>query len=412
MILLSHPTGNANVRQAALALEEAGLLAQFWTCLGWRESWSGTNAVPAFLRSRLLRRALPESLSRKVRLRPLGEALRLSAGMADYARCGRVWRRRFDIDGVYRDLDRVAARHARGMGGLGGVYAYEDGALDVFRWATYAGLSRIYELPIGYWRAWEELLAEEREREPEWADTLQGAQDSQEKRERKDRELALADCVIAASSFTRVTLGKAPAFKGKVELAAYGAPRPAVGGKPRKAGNVLEVIFVGALTQRKGLSYLLRAAELLRGRIRLTLIGRRTESTCRALDRALSQHRWMESVSQEIVLREMRASDVLVFPSLFEGFGLVILEALSQGLPVITTRHTVGPDILEDGKSGFIVPIRSAEAITEKLERLIEERELLMSMKAAAMQAAEQWTWEGYRSKLVCIVRDHLASAR
>jgi glycosyltransferase involved in cell wall biosynthesis len=47
------------------------------------------------------------------------------------------------------------------------------------------------------------------------------------------------------------------------------------------------------------------------------------------------------------VLREMQRHDVLVFPSLFEGFGLVIVEAMSQGLPVITTSHTAGPDIIE-----------------------------------------------------------------
>ena len=67
--------------------------------------------------------------------------------------------------------------------------------------------------------------------------------------------------------------------------------------------------------------------------------------------------------------------DVFVFPSLFEGFGLVLLEAMAMGLPMITTAHTAGPDLLEDGKEGFIVPIRSAEAIAEKLTWLSAHRE-------------------------------------
>jgi glycosyltransferase involved in cell wall biosynthesis len=96
----------------------------------------------------------------------------------------------------------------------------------------------------------------------------------------------------------------------------------------------------------------------------------------------------------------MRAADVLIFPSLFEGFGMVLTEALSQGLPSITTLHSAGPDILSEGIDGFIVPIRSSTAIQEKLELLLSDPQRLPAMKRAALEKARNMTWQLYRQRL------------
>ena len=105
-------------------------------------------------------------------------------------------------------------------------------------------------------------------------------------------------------------------------------------------------------------------------------------------------------------MREMRRHDVFVFPSLFEGFGLVILEAMSQGIPVITTLHTAGPDVIEEGRSGFIVPIRSAQAIADRLNLLAGDRALLAEMKHAARAAAAALKWSDYRTRLAALVAE------
>jgi starch synthase len=106
------------------------------------------------------------------------------------------------------------------------------------------------------------------------------------------------------------------------------------------------------------------------------------------------------------MLREMKRHDVLVLPSLFEGFGLVILEAMAQGLVVIATPHTAAPDVIENGIDGFVVPIRSAEAIAEKLEALLKDRTQLHEMKLAAQRKAQQFRWEVYRRRLVEMARE------
>ena len=168
----------------------------------------------------------------------------------------------------------------------------------------------------------------------------------------------------------------------------------------RSAGP-LRVLFVGSLGQRKGLSYLLEAVRRLGpAHVELTLLGHKTVAGCAPLDDATCTHRWIPTLPHAEVLAEMARQDVLVFPSLFEGFGLVILEAMSRGLPVITTAHTAGPDVIEDGADGFLVPIRSADAIAERLEILLTRSALLTDLRQAARRKAAALGWELHRHRL------------
>jgi glycosyltransferase involved in cell wall biosynthesis len=100
----------------------------------------------------------------------------------------------------------------------------------------------------------------------------------------------------------------------------------------------------------------------------------------------------------------MREHDVLVLPSLFEGVGLVILEAMAQGIPVITTPHTAGPDVITDGADGFIVPIRAPAEIAARLEKLRSDAARAEAMGGAARATAERWTWARYRAGLIEVV--------
>jgi glycosyltransferase involved in cell wall biosynthesis len=102
----------------------------------------------------------------------------------------------------------------------------------------------------------------------------------------------------------------------------------------------------------------------------------------------------------------MRRHDVLVSPSLHEGFGLVLGEAMAQGLVVIATAHSAAPDLMEDGVDGFIIPIRSCDAIVEKLELLLREPARLREMKQAACRKAQAHSWEAYRRALVRLARE------
>lgn len=407
MILLSHPTGNENVRQTARAFQEANLLGEFWTCLSWPADAPAHRFLPAPLRRRLSRRSFHPLLRPLIRTVPAREMGRLFAEALGVSAFSEHETGPFSIDAVYAHLDGKVAARVRMLPDCRAVYAYEDGALQTFRAAKERNIPRVYDLPIGYWRHAQQIYAEEREREPEWAMTLSGSRDSAEKLARKDEELQLATRVMVASSFTRETLG-AMEFPAAVTVIPYGAPPVEKRAIVPYAGN-LRVLYVGSLGQRKGLSYLLGALALLGPQFELTLLGKRVAPGCRPLEEALRRHHWIPTLPHGEVLAQMRRHDVLVLPSLFEGFGLVLLEAMAQGLPVIATAHTAGPDFISEGVDGFIVPIRSAQAIAERLELLARDRERLCEMQKAAALKAESQRWDSYRQGLVRVAREVVA---
>jgi alpha-maltose-1-phosphate synthase len=357
--------------------------------------------LPRSIRRELNRRTFPRLKARHVHCYPWLELGRLTARGLRLSRLIQHETGKFSVDAVYRALDARVASRLQQDPDIDAVYAYEDGAWASFRTARQLGVKAIYELPIGYWRFSRKLLEEEAVREPEWATTLRGNHDSTEKLSRKDEELALADHVLVPSEFVRRTLSDAAGATAPISVIPYGAPLPRARKEPRNTTDgKLKLIFVGALSQRKGLSYLLKAVERCKENVTLTLIGRKA-GECRALDRALQLHRWIPSLPHAEVLEEIRRHDVMVFPSLFEGFGLVLLEAMSQGVPVIATTHSAAPDFLSDGDDGFLVPIRDAEAIAEKVERLLSDRSQLAAMSEAAIRKARLHSWQRYREELV-----------
>ena len=96
----------------------------------------------------------------------------------------------------------------------------------------------------------------------------------------------------------------------------------------------------------------------------------------------------------------MKNHDVLLFPTLFDGFGLVITEALSQGLPIITTVNSGGPECIRHGKEGYLVPIRDSSSIIHHLEQLDRDRDMLQSMKESCIRRAEHMNFEAYKNQL------------
>jgi len=409
MIILSHPTGNENVRQVALAFAEANLLEEFFVTLNWNPGLAFDRILPPRLRQSFRRRSFPELVRHRTRSQPMREAMRLFFGAIHLPLCSKHERGFLSIDAISAALDRAVAAEVGKNANCKLVYAYEDCAIATFAAAERRRIPRVYDLPIGYWRAGQRILVEESQREPEWTPTLTGARDSHEKLARKDEETRLATRVVVASTFTKSTLAQAP-HQRPVTVIPYGAP-PAATNEIAKGGAKLKILFTGSLGQRKGLSYALRAVELIGERnCELTLLGRKAADGCRPLDQAVRDHRWLPSLSHEQVLLEMGQHDVLIFPSLFEGFGLAITEAMSQGIPVITTAHTAGPDIIDDGVDGFIVPIRSAEAIAEKLELLARDRERLRAMKISAREKAQIHPWENYRRALVTMAQEVMNS--
>jgi glycosyltransferase involved in cell wall biosynthesis len=303
--------------------------------------------------------------------------------------------RPFSVIGMFRHFDARVARRLREIE-VDAVYAYEGGALQTFRQARKRGIKTLYELPSSHWY-WEyKLLSEEAECNPEFAGLLPKLRDSDRHMEEKDEELLLADYVVVPSQHVRNTLaGVVP--DEKIRVISYGAP-PVQRKKQVSldSSRPLKVLFAGALTQRKGIGYLLEAIDLLQSNIELTLVGKRFKENHR-VDEACNRWRWYESLPHFRVIEVMQEADVLVLPSLAEGSALVVLEALSCGLPVIITPNTGSLEFVHDGCEGFVVPICRADVIADRLEMLNRNREQLVYMSQIAQATAAKHSWENYR---------------
>ena len=297
MILLSHPTANQNVRQTALAFAEADLLEEFWTCVNWKQGGLLDRFVSFSprLQNELRRRSFPTELAPFIRTRPAREWIRLAADQLGWRKLTQDERAPFGVDAIYLDLDCRVAERIRSSLTIKAVYAYDAGALSTFRVAGQRGLACIYEHPTIYWRVVQRLQREEAELHPEWASTLGALADSDEKLARKDEELARADFVVTASTFARDSVAGAPGLKAPIRVIPYGTNAGDLNQSRVPASRKLRVLFVGFLSQAKGLGYLLEAVGRFDREIELTLIGRRISPTVPAPS-VLGKYRWIPSL--------------------------------------------------------------------------------------------------------------------
>jgi len=405
--LLAHPTGNQFFRQLGAALHARGLLGQAATCLNWNPDGPLARCLPGGVRAELARRAFAEPWAAGMATRPGREAARLLAQKLGWRGAVAHETGWCCVDAVYQDFDRWLARKLPAWQrehGLGAVYAYEDGALTQFAVAKSLGLRRAYDLPIAHWTTVRRLLTEEAERLPAWAVTLGGgAQDSAEKLARKDLELELADLVVVPSQFVADSLPASCAGK-RVVVAPFGSPPsgPEKGeSRKKESAGPLRVLFVGSMGQRKGLGDLFAAMRLLkRSDVELVVMGA-PAAPMEFYRRECPGFGFEPGRPHAEVLALMRTCDVLVLPSIVEGRALVMQEAMSQGLPLIITPHTGGADLIEEGRTGFLVPIRRPDLVAEKIAWLADHRAEAREMGRCAQRKAEACTWAAY-GETVC----------
>jgi glycosyltransferase involved in cell wall biosynthesis len=149
-----------------------------------------------------------------------------------------------------------------------------------------------------------------------------------------------------------------------------------------------QVLFAGAPGLRKGVPYLLEAfSNLKHPRKRLWIAGQVQENLKEALKRLpLEGVEFLGPLPQKEMVERMSRSHVLVLPSIEEGLALVQAEAMACGCPVIGSTNSGAEDLYTDGVEGFIVPIRDARAIEERMQLLADKPELQREMGAAALR--------------------------
>jgi glycosyltransferase involved in cell wall biosynthesis len=171
----------------------------------------------------------------------------------------------------------------------------------------------------------------------------------------------------------------------------------------------LRVLWAGTFSIRKGAHYLLSAWRQLapeRSAV-LQIFGANNLPPRLTADLARSIE-FSPTIPRAALFERYRAADVLVFPTLCDGFGLVVTEAFAQGLPVITTPRAGAADLVRHGENGLIVPAGDAAALAAALEWCLSHRRELNSMRRAARETAARWQWCDFRKALAGHVTDGL----
>jgi len=190
--------------------------------------------------------------------------------------------------------------------------------------------------------------------------------------------------------------------------------------RKRQHRDEAELLFVGRVYPRqKGIEHIVKALALLhpRRRVRLIVIGEdwggveRLRSLARSLgveDRIV----FRGLLSRDEVVRAYASAEVFVLPSLFEPFGIVLLEAMAAGLPIVASKVGGIVDVVEDGKTGLLVPPRNPEALADALERLLSNPTMLDEMGDEGRMRAPAYSWDQLSPRILDVYREAIAEGR
>jgi len=236
-----------------------------------------------------------------------------------------------------------------------------------------------------------------------------------------------AQAIFANSSFTA---GKIKALRNvDVEWSPYGttlegaslplasaadaaSATPSSGGTPQRPephaiNNKFKIIFVGRHIERKGICYLIEAAKYLprdKFEIRIVGVGDLTEQL-KAQAAAVKEGAeiiFTGKLSPEDLANEYRTANVFTLPAIVdhkgdtEGLGVVLIEAMELGLPIVASNVGGIPDVVVDGESGILVPEKDPVALADAFKRLEVDPTLIQKLLAGARKRIDEcFTWDG-----------------
>jgi len=350
--------------------------------------------IPPVARSkpvrRLLGRELPKEVPHEVVVTAPGRSLAhaalsrlLGSGASRFASPD-AWLKKAIVDEDFR--------------GANALYALDNSDRDVIAAAKRRRMFVCYEQIICADSG--RIMREERDRFPGFE-----AQDSDELVEagiRADREVfQMSDVVLAASEFTRLSLLKVGCPAEKIAVVPYGVDQRWFDLPARPVPG--RVLFVGTVGLRKGNHYLAEAYRILKERGVDTEFRVAGPHDAQQITTPLFQGpKYLGQVPRTLIMDEFAQADVFVLPTVAEGFGLVHLEAMACGVPVVTTPNC--GSLVRDGVDGHIVPIRDPNALADRIESLIRDRGARERMSRNARQRAEQFTWDAYSKTLVSAI--------
>lgn len=398
--LFCHPLGNRNAANALKALSESGILGLVVTAFYVSGNFLKLS-LPSRAKKELKRRNWIEISNEKILQFPLIEIFRIV-----FLKLGIFRDKQANlVNLIYKNIDKKASQVlSKNLKSIRAVYAYEDAAFDLFKVAKNNNIKTFYDLPTLHFQEVRKFHQSEYERFPEFRSCLSALDEPDWKLERKRQELILADKVIVASYSTFNSLVVNNIDKKKIKIMPYGADFSSIKINKKENNKNLELLYVGRVTPMKGIHYLIEAVKKIKNKkIKLRIVGLNNYPN-NWLEKTISRNNENISLVGSLPYEELASyylnSDLFVFPSLYEGFGLVILEAMSYGLPVLSSDVGIAADLLKDGQAGEIIDCKNINLLAEKILYYYENRDSLKEMSQKTQDKIKLYSWGKYRQEL------------
>jgi glycosyltransferase involved in cell wall biosynthesis len=170
---------------------------------------------------------------------------------------------------------------------------------------------------------------------------------------------------------------------------------PATEGELRQKSQEFRVICVAQISLRKGQVHLLKAWRKMKLKnAKLTLVGEVNYQIAPLIKPYADEFEHIVRVPNTKLRENLIGSSIFVLPSIEDGYSFVVGEALSCGIPVITTSNNGAADLIIDGKNGYVVPASDPDALVERLQRLYENPDLLQALSVGAISQEGIGTWK------------------
>lgn len=402
-VLLAHP-GTQHARHLAVQLNRKGVLHTFYTGIVLVKDSFPYQVIALFfpfLLKKMGKRILEDLPSDRVVSLILPEL---------YAYC-----LRFFIKNQEEILHRRNALFQklipnRICNAVDFIIGFDTSSWILIRKAHRAGKRFILDQSIAHPASKEQVYAKIQEMYPMWSTSI--PRKSPQFIAIEASEHQQSDAIVVASTFTQSTLEEQQVEGNKIMLNPYGVSSFFFHEKKGIEKNKPFVfLFVGSITSRKGIPLLLECWESIEiEEAELHLVGPiSTEAIewCKGYKNVFCKG----SMSQKNVAKHMQNSDVFIFPSFFEGFGLVLLEAMAAGLPIVASKATAAPDLI-DTQSGFVFEQGNKQELHEIMRYCIQNREIIYQKGINAQNRARLFSWDAYGDRWFEILKKYYAGHR
>jgi glycosyltransferase involved in cell wall biosynthesis len=236
---------------------------------------------------------------------------------------------------------------------------------------------------------------------------------------REQREYDLADHVMVLSTFAYKSFLDHGIPKSKLLLLPLGtqtsAFRPGMDVMDARRSRILSgarlrVLYVGGISWRKGLFDLREILRSAAGSFDFRFVGPVWPEAREAVSTLGSLAEFVSKKPQSELPAEYAWGDVFIFPTIEDGYAVVLAQASAAALPILTTTNCCGPDLIREGETGWVLPIRSPEAFLERLQWCDTHRRELADMITASYEQFQTRDWSDVAADFESLCRGNIAA--